>query len=244
MNITLHDIIRIFNKIARTYPKSGCGGIRGFATINDGSVFRNVSNAGKRYEDYVAGRFWAYDWEKGGANSDVLCLEYPALGVEWKVGRIPNLNEDRMCYDFTILLCDHFDCNDCQNGCNRSRDEVLHDINTTLFNVIREFYTYGLYECTEKMEGQYVTYYSWMGIGEFEWMRENCPEVKCKPKCKSLRHLFKDFQVQFQEWEDMNKAGYVADFTLCGCTDEKPPFDYSTDEPTRKVGVTECSSCG
>lgn len=241
--MTTTEIIRIFNRIARTYPQDGCKSINGFGTVHDGSIFKNTSNAGKVYSDYERGFFWSRDWEAAGADPNKLCLEYPALGIEMKTSPIPNLNHDRVCDDIILYMCGKFDCPDCPDcsGCNRSKDQVKEDMKEMLYFVLKEFMTYALYTCEEEVDGETMYYDMWLSSGEVQCLRDN--GTTCKKQGKSIKGMFKSFDMKLEEWmEEGYIIGYVVDFTLCGCKKPKPDFNYKN-ENIKLLGVTECESC-
>lgn len=238
------DIIQIFNRIARTYPRTECGGINGFGTLHDGSIFS--SNIGKTIHDYNTGAFWSRDWEECGMDTNSLCLEYPALLLEQKSAMIPNLMQREYCEDFIVLVCGKFDCPECpETGCDRTKDQVIQDTKQTLFDILDEFLTYGLYECEEVVEGETVTYQKWMSGGEYRWMEENCPGVSCRKGKPSVASLvgdnLKDREVGI--WEELDKVGCMVTVRVCGCRREKTEFDYSKNTFV-PVGATECQNCG
>lgn len=238
------EIIGIFNRIARTYPRLDCGGINGFGTLHDGSILS--SNIGKTIADYDIGAFWSRDWEESGADTNGLCLEYPALLLEQKTAMIPNLLHKEYCEDFILLLCGRFDCPDCPDtGCNRTKDQVIQDTKDTLFDIIDEFLSYRTYECTEEVDGESVSYSKWMSDGEYQWMKTNHPEIRCTIGKHSIKGFvgdnLKDKEVSI--WEDSGKVGSMVTMRICGCRKERTVFDYSKNT-FAPIGNTECKNCG
>lgn len=233
-------IIQIFNKIARTYPQSECGGINGFGTLHDGAIMSD--NIGKTYEDYQKGFFWSRQWEENGALKDDLSLEYPALFIEYKKSKIPSLMEIKMCDDLYVLVVDNPDCPDCPKECSRNRDEIKKQTKDTLKYILKELFTYRKYECTETVDDKEVTYNSWMSEGEYEYMEANCPDVSCRKTSESVRGGIKYKDIRVQEWNHNGKIGAIVDIEVCGCDNSKVEFDYSKKE-FKVRGVTECESC-
>jgi len=124
---------------------------------------------GKSYEEYLAGRYWSRDWYNGGKDSAKMVAEFPALFVEWRDVELEHPADLEGATPFNLYLVDKIECETCPDRELRTPEYLTRSTNRTLRMVLRELYTYGLYEVDR---GGTITW-EWLSKGRADyWVAE------------------------------------------------------------------------
>jgi len=120
---------------------------------------------GKSYEDALEGRYWSRDWHHGGKDSANMVAEFPALFVEWRNVELGHPSDLEGSTPFNLYLVDKIVCDTCPDRDLRTPEYLTSTTNRTLRMVLRELYSYCLYEVDR---GGTITW-EWISNGRAEY---------------------------------------------------------------------------
>lgn len=193
--LTLEDILLIFRSIVIAFPWHNKRRLNTYALV-DNIRDLNAENLQKNYEQFDAGYFWAREWVDSGASRDTLKTDYDLLFLECKQMTILDLfrNPKPVSYKIFITIASPVKCND---GTERSWEQVDRDNREMMVMVLTELYTVKLYEITIEAvgEGEGETYHQWMTPGEAA-AYDALERYTVIDTCKELRNFIIDPNIQ------------------------------------------------
>lgn len=136
-----------------------------FATIDRFPDLRGAS-FGKSYQDFEASNFWSRDWAYSGADKAAVKADFPALFMEWRELELESPDAPEGYANINLYLVDKIDCPECVDNEIRTPEYLTRTTTETLQMVLRELYSFKLWE----VHGADSTDYVWASVGRAEYM--------------------------------------------------------------------------
>ena len=239
--ITASEFFSILRQIVIDYPADDlCRRINTFTTYHQPSDY-NTANFGKKYEDYQNGHFWSRDWVYAGADPGDIQKQYPLLHTEHTRSTIIDFDANSWSQEFWIVVSDIYDCEDCDAACRRTRDQVEHDAEVMLMNVLLEAYQYQKWKVTKDADEWLL----WATEGKIQAM-EAASEIDTYEHTNLELRNFVVFEAQTGQWgrgiSVSNITGWGTRIQLRHCAPAKLDFSY-TEQSIKEIGTANCITC-
>lgn len=233
-------IKEIFRNLVITWPNIVCSQINTFFIIDDGSEFE-TENLKATYNDYLKGEFWSRDWVTAGANPETLCKQYPILGIEQKKVLADEIFAKEFCYEYWVVIADKGSCEECNEECNRTKDEVDNDLYKNAILLLNELKKYK--EFTVNKNG--LTFILW---GTAEEMEKYLLSSYIDGYSETGREIYNHIKTDNLNIESiaigLTDGARAISFplTFCDCPNEKEEFNYDI-QTFKNIATTKCKTC-